>query len=165
ERRDYCEWKADRSAVPLYACRVPAGARAFATKRRGRAQWPGGRAIRVRQPPIASRRPDRDRPDRRGGMSVALPVRTRRLGSHLEPVIRRAADAPSAAQRIIEKLVELMLNVELRIDPREITHRVCGLAGLGRIIRITHAASEADVLAPLRFEKDPGVPLLRIAEC
>ena len=98
-------------------------------------------------------------------MSVALPVRTRRLGSHLEPVIRREADAPSAAQRIIEKLVEPMLNVELRIDPREITHRVCGLAGLGRIIRITRAASEADVLAHLRFEKDPGVPLLRIAEC
>ena len=90
-------------------------------------------------------------------MSVALPVRTRRLGSHLEPVIRREADAPSAAQRIIEKLVEPMLNVELRIDPREITHRVCGLAGLGRIIRITHAASEADVLAHLRFEKDPVV--------
>src|SRR5258706_290820 len=75
--------------------------------------------------------------------------------------IKREADAPAAAQSIIDKLINTVLDVHLCVDSCEIAKRVSLEGIFRRIVCVSHVAPEVYVLADLRVKKDAGIPLFR----
>src|SRR5438876_4433784 len=95
----------------------------------------------------------------KGYLSQNLPIgQHASIGQIHRASIKSEADTPAAGQSIIDELIDSMLNIDLRVNSGGIR------APFRRVISITRAASESQVLADRSLEKQPAVPLFRITE-